>query len=84
MARHSSRMSAQSHNHQSAFDAGRKRAADWFTQHGHSLCVFRDQQRAFYVTSITPPEDGYPTACRAFDDGFAEGVSAFIVGVDHA
>lgn len=63
-----------------AFEAGRKRAADWFTQNGYSLCVFRDLRRAEYAVAH---QDSDPETRRSFDDGFAAGLADFIAGVRH-
>ena len=62
------------------FDAGRKRAADWFAQNGYSLCVFRDLRRAEYTQQS---KDLSPGARQAFDAGFAAGLADFIAGVRH-
>lgn len=71
-------------DYQSAFDAGRKRAANWFAQHGHTLAVYRDQQRTAYITSLQDaPEAGYSDSCIDFDSGFAAGLADLIAGVNH-
>nr|WP_315525782.1 hypothetical protein [uncultured Achromobacter sp.] len=75
---------SQSPNYQSAHDTGKKRAADWFAQHGHTLVVFRDQQRASFLLALGRNELANTlTLCQGFDDGFAEGLAAFIAGVRH-
>ncbi|OZI27534.1 hypothetical protein CAL19_02060 [Bordetella genomosp. 7] len=63
------------------FDAGRKAAFTWFAQHGHTLCVFRDLQRAQHITGAAPSD--FPQACQEFDAGFARGLADFIAGVRH-
>ncbi|MNX59833.1 hypothetical protein D3C86_907210 [compost metagenome] len=83
MANHSPRTSAQNTppDYQSAHDVGKKRAADWFSQHGHTLAVFRDQQRAsFLLAQVRSEMPDYLILCQGFDDGFAEGLAALIAG----
>ena len=71
-------------DYQQAFDAGCKRAASWFAQHGYTLAVYRDQQRAAYITGLQAAhEAGYPETCGAFDAGFAAGVADLLCGVRH-
>lgn len=70
MANQSPRTSAQSHDYQSAHEMGKKRAADWFAQHGHSLAVFRDLERASFLLALG----------EGFNDGFAEGLAIEIAG----
>ncbi|WP_447918164.1 hypothetical protein [Achromobacter aegrifaciens] len=67
---------SQSPDYQSAHDMGKKRAA-----HGHTLAVFRDQQRASFLLALGRPEmPDYLTLCQGFDDGFAVGLAGFIAG----
>lgn len=63
-----------------AFEIGRKRAADWFAQNGYSLCVFRDLRRAEYALQS---QDTAPETRQSFDAGFAAGLADFIAGVRH-
>lgn len=81
MANQSPRTSAQPPEYQSACEMGKKRAADWFAQHGHSLAVFRDLQRASFLFALgNGKQPDYLTLCEGFNDGFAEGLAAFIAG----
>jgi len=63
-----------------AFDAGRKQAANWFTQNGYSLCVYRDLRRAEHCST---QKDASAEVCRSFDAGFSAGLADFIGGVRH-
>lgn len=84
MVDHSPRTSAQTPDYQSAHNTGKKRAADWFAQHGHTLVVFREHQRASFLLALGRDElPDYLALCQGFDDGFAEGLAAFIAGVRH-
>lgn len=67
-------------DYDAAFAAGRKRAACWFAQHGHTLAVFRDLKRAEYAQGLA---DGKMPVFSAFDAGFAAGVADLIVGMRH-
>lgn len=46
MANYFPRTSAQNEIPHSAFDAGRKPAAEGLAKHGHSLCLMRDVKHA--------------------------------------
>lgn len=71
-------------DYQSAFDAGRKRAASWYAQHGYTLAVFRDLERAAYASGlIEPPAGGIAPVCQGFDAGFAAGLADLLCGVRH-
>lgn len=59
-----------------AFDAGRKAGAEWFSQNGLSLCVYRDTHREQLASQALINR-------QEFDKGFAEGVADFIRGVNH-
>jgi hypothetical protein len=79
----SSRTPAQSPDYQHAFEAGRKRAASWFAQHGHSVALYRDLQRAGYAQGLQQaPADG-AAMLTGFDAGFAAGLADMIAGVNH-
>lgn len=71
----------QSDDYQHAFNAGRKRAASWFAQHGHSLAVYRDRQRAVYASALHA--GGGAPVFTGFDAGFSAGLADFIAGVHH-
>lgn len=82
MSQHTNIAGAQ--GYQFAHDAGKKRAADWFAQHGHSLAVFRDHQRASFLLALNRNKmPDYMALCTSFDAGFAEGLAAFIAGGRH-
>ncbi|AUL48471.1 hypothetical protein BTL55_17020 [Bordetella trematum] len=60
---------------------GKKRAADWFAQHGHSLAVFRDLERASFLLALGEgKQPNYLALCEGFNDGFAEGLAIEIAG----
>lgn len=83
MANHPPRTSAQSLDYQPAFDAGRKRAACWFAQHGHTLAVFRDLKRAEYVQGLLQAPSAGIATLTGFDAGFSAGLADLIAGVNH-
>lgn len=84
MADHPLRASAQSPEYQLAFQAGRKRAASWFAQHGHSLALYRDLQRAGYAQDLQQAPADCTAMLTGFDAGFAAGLADMIAGVNHA
>lgn len=78
------RTSAQSPDYQLAFQAGRKRAASWFAQHGHSLALYRDLQRASYAQGLQQAPADSTAMLTGFDAGFAAGMADLIAGAHHA